>query len=64
MAEGAAEALFGRIVSFLRSTAFLGKNWDNYAIDTVINGKELGLDILAHLDVVSRRRRMDKDNTV
>ena len=49
--EGAAEALHAGL-SLFEKHGFLGKNWDNYAIDTVINGKELGLDILAHLDVV------------
>ena len=49
--EGAAEALLAGL-SLFEKHGFLGKNWDNYAIDTVINGKELGLDILAHLDVV------------
>ena len=49
--EGAAEALSAGIALFEKH-GFTGKNWDNYAIDTVINGKELGLDILAHLDVV------------
>ena len=49
--EGAAEALHAGL-SLFEKHGFLGKNWDNYAIDTVINEKELGLDILAHLDVV------------
>ena len=40
--EGAAEALHAGL-SLFEKHGFLGKNWDNYAIDTVINGKELGL---------------------
>ena len=49
--EGAAEALEAGIALFEKH-GFKGTNWDNYAIDTTINGKELGMDILAHLDVV------------
>lgn len=49
--EGAAKALEAGLALFEKHS-FKGTNWDNYAIDTTINGKELGLDILAHLDVV------------
>ena len=35
--EGAAEALHAGL-SLFEKHGFLGKNWDNYAIDTVING--------------------------
>ena len=49
--EGAAKALEAGLALFEKH-GFKGTNWDNYAIDTTINGKELGMDILAHLDVV------------
>ncbi len=49
--EGAAKALEAGLALFEKH-GFNGTNWDNYAIDTTINGKELGMDILAHLDVV------------
>lgn len=49
--EGAAKALKAGMELFEKH-GFKGKNWENYAIDTSINQKELGLDILAHLDVV------------
>ena len=35
--EGAAEALLAGL-SLFEKHGFSGKNWDNYAIDTVING--------------------------
>lgn len=49
--EGAAAALKegSRI---LGKYGFEANNYENYAIDTRLNGKELQLDILAHLDVV------------
>lgn len=49
--EGPAAALEAGLKIFEKH-GFAGNNCDNYAIDTCINGKELGLDILAHLDVV------------
>ncbi len=49
--EGAAKALEAGLALFEKH-GFNGNNCDNYAIDTTINGKELGMDILAHLDVV------------
>ena len=36
----------------LEKNGFVVNNCDNYCIDTVLNGKELQLDILCHLDVV------------
>ena len=49
--EGAAAALAAGMEIF-EKYGFTGNNCDNYAIDTRMNGRELGLDILAHLDVV------------
>lgn len=49
--EGAAAVLQAGM-DLLEKHGFKGNNCDNYAIDACMNGKELGLDILAHLDVV------------
>jgi len=49
--EGAAEAL-KEGTRILEKHGFAVTNYDNYALDTRLNNKELQLDVLAHLDVV------------
>lgn len=49
--EGAALAL-KEGTRILESHGFAVTNYDNYALDTRLNNKELQLDVLAHLDVV------------
>lgn len=49
--DGPAEAL-KEGCRILEKYGFNPVNYENYAIDTRLNGKELQLDILAHLDVV------------
>lgn len=49
--DGAAEAL-AEGCRILEKYGFKANNCENYAIDTRLNGKDLKLDILAHLDVV------------
>lgn len=49
--EGPAAAL-KKAMEICGDKGFVVKNWDGYVMTADMNGKESGLDILAHLDVV------------